>query len=124
MVENHDHIVTELANEHRELLRRLSEANADLVERVHQLGLSLSYDHESDEFLCIIGEPVEAATISIDNILFFRYDPETLKIVGFGILGLRAHRGKSELLERIAPYDPIAVARTMAGEAARALAGV
>jgi hypothetical protein len=65
--------------------------------------------------LCTLGKPVEAATISIGNSVFFRYDLETLKIVGFGVLGLRAHRGENATLDRLASrvlLDP--------GEAAQA----
>jgi hypothetical protein len=113
-------ILVELQKEHHELLQRLIAANNDLEERVHQLGLDVFYDHDTDELLCIIGKPVEAATVSIDNMLFFRYDVETLKIVGFGILGLRVHRGKNELLDRIAAY--VLTEPGMAAQAARALA--
>lgn len=70
---------------------RIVMANADLRERLERLDLRVSYDEEFDIFLLAIGDPQEAITEEIDDGhgLQLRLDPETLKIVGFEVMGFR-----------------------------------
>jgi hypothetical protein len=110
-----EQILETLRAEHRQFVQELLDANKDLVERADRLGLDVNYDHENDELLCTIDKPVEAATVSIANTVYFRYDPDTLRIVGFGVLGLRAHAGRSEAMDRL-----IARALLSPGDAAQA----
>ncbi len=64
-------------------------AHNDLSQRVVETGFNVWYDHAIDDLLLTIGSSVEAATIPIGDWLYVRYEPDTLKIVGFGVLGLR-----------------------------------
>ncbi len=67
------------------------EANADLEERVGKLDVRISYDEEFDIFLIAFGRSTRAITEEIRDGLYARVDPESLKIVGFEILGFRRH---------------------------------
>ncbi|MCH7811492.1 MAG: DUF2283 domain-containing protein [Chloroflexi bacterium] len=67
-------------------------ANSDLEERLGSLNIVVTYDAEFDIFLLSLGEPQPAITeeISSGHGLQVRLDPETLKIVGFEILGFQS----------------------------------
>lgn len=97
-----EQIVETLRQQHHQFLVRLAAANDDLAERARRFGLDVHYDYLNDELLCTLGRPAESGTVSIGNTAFFRYDLDTLKIVGFGVLGLRAHRGENATLDRLA----------------------
>lgn len=57
------------------------------------------YDSEDDTLIVYIGENQEALSPSIENELFLRVDPDTLKIVGAELLHFRDHmRDRSDLL--------------------------
>jgi hypothetical protein len=68
----------------------LRDANQDLVERVPLLGATIYYDPGDDWFILSIGEPSEAATIEVNDVLNLRYDPATWKIRALEIPRLRA----------------------------------
>lgn len=93
-------IVETLRREHDHFVAELLAANEDLAEHAGD-GLDVYYDHESDELSVTIGPIVEAATVSVANTLFLRYDVDSLRIVGFGVLGLRAHQGENEAVDRL-----------------------
>ena len=67
-------------------------ANSDLEERLGSLNVVVTYDAEFDIFLLSLGEPQPAITeeVSSGHGLQVRLDPETLKIVGFEILGFQS----------------------------------
>lgn len=75
----------------RSIEQEIIAANADLEERLRHLGVRVTYDDEFDIFLLAIGEPQEAMTEEVEDGhgLQIRVDPETLKIVGFEIMGFR-----------------------------------
>lgn len=114
-----EHILATLRAEHHQFMADLMRANEDFPERAERLGLDVHYDHQSDELMCTIGKPVEAGTISIGNTVFFRYDLDTLKFVGFGVLGFRAHLGENEAIDRLSgrvlrsPADAARAARDL-----------
>lgn len=117
------------------IAEKIMVANADLRERLEALDLRVSYDEEFDIFLIAIGDPQEAITEEIDGAhgLQFRVDPETLKIVGFEIMGFRkrylaAHPEFMPHFQALFKKEPIekreipASERKQAQEALRALA--
>lgn len=78
---------------HDDALRAIFAANADredLERRMRVEGLTASYDRDSDTLIIRIGKPREATTESIANRLLLRVDPDTLKYVGFEVLGFKA----------------------------------
>src|SRR3712207_1863401 len=54
-----------------------------------------------DDLLLTIGPTIEAATLSVGDWMYARYDPDTLKIVGLGVLGLRASRAHTPEFARM-----------------------
>ena len=78
-----------LEREHREWLAEIRAANSDLEERLGALGITLDYDDERDILFCRFGPPTEALTESVDDLVYVRVDPDTLKIVGLEILHAR-----------------------------------
>jgi hypothetical protein len=71
--------------EHAASLREVSAANRDLALRLTTLSVQVRHDRDDDTFVLTIGEPQEAITESVRNRLFYRLDPDTLKIVGIEI---------------------------------------
>jgi uncharacterized protein YuzE len=78
-----------LEREHAAYLRRIMAANGDFAERATTLGARAEYDRDQDTLSISIGPAVEASAESIDNRVFISVDPETLKIVGIDVMGLR-----------------------------------
>jgi hypothetical protein len=81
--------MTGLTDEHLAFVKQIMAANDDLMERMQALNYQTTYDHEDDYFEVTIGGPTEAETTTLNNTLFLRFDPDTLKLVGFGILGFQ-----------------------------------
>ncbi|HTE85395.1 MAG TPA: hypothetical protein VK821_11740 [Dehalococcoidia bacterium] len=86
-----DKAVRELQEEHVRSLEELIAANRDLGQRVLQLGVTAVLDRDDDVLILTIGKPQEAVAESIDNTLYFRADPRSLKIVGLELRGFRGH---------------------------------
>lgn len=64
-------------------------ANRDLRERMESSQIDIGYDAEFDMLLITIGAPQEAITEEIDDQLYVRLDPESLKIVGFTVTAFK-----------------------------------
>ncbi len=79
-----------LEREHAEWLQRIWAANTDLAERMARLGVTSDLDTKTDILLVTIGNPQEALTEGVDDWLWLRIDPDTLKIVGFEVLHAQA----------------------------------
>ncbi len=75
----------QLAEEHAASLREVAAANRDLRSRLTELSVRVLHDRDDDTFILTIGEPQEAITESVRNRLYYRLDPDTLKIVGIEI---------------------------------------
>lgn len=106
-----DQVMEALDREHLAVLARIRAANADLQERLESLGVTVSYDREDDVLMLLFGRPEEAMSESIDNTLLLRVHPETLKIVGVEVVGLRAH-----LADRPDLFDLFLDAMEMSGD--------
>src|SRR6266566_4837556 len=86
-----DNDVRELQVEHLRSIEQLIAANRDLGQRVLQLGVTAVLDRDDDVLILTIGRPQEAVAESIDNTLYFRADPKSLKIVGVELCRFRSH---------------------------------
>ncbi|MDA0733246.1 MAG: DUF2283 domain-containing protein [Chloroflexi bacterium] len=65
----------------------VGKANFDLLERLIGLGAEIAYDEDSDVLFITIGhEPNEAVTEHLIDTIYYRIDPDSLKIVGITIL--------------------------------------
>ncbi|HEY7067424.1 MAG TPA: DUF2283 domain-containing protein [Chloroflexota bacterium] len=82
--------MTALAKEHHEWLLSILAANDDLAERIEALGVSMDYDEEDDALFVNFGPLVEALTESVNGVVYVRVDPDTLKIYGVEVWGVRA----------------------------------
>ena len=78
-------VMKTIAAEYDAARRRVVAENGDLSERILAAGAVLYYDPEDDWFLLSIGEPGEAVTLEIDDVLSLRLDPATWKVVGVEI---------------------------------------
>jgi hypothetical protein len=87
-------------------------ANADFEERAGQLGVTFTYDADDDTLMIDVGPRLPSLTHDIDGVRLVRIDPNSLKIVGFDIVGLKANIG--ELPELVDVFV------ALAGESARA----
>jgi len=65
--------------------KELLKANEDFDKRLRKSAITIAYDAEHDMLLVTIGNPQEAITEQIDDRLYARIDPDSLKIVGFTI---------------------------------------
>jgi hypothetical protein len=81
--------VERLEAEQRAWLREVLAHNEDLEERVRVRGIRSFYDEANDLLSVSFGAPEPASTESVDDVLYLRVAPETLKIVGIEILGVR-----------------------------------
>ncbi|MBM2811672.1 MAG: hypothetical protein HW416_2431 [Chloroflexi bacterium] len=115
--------VKDLIAKHVASVRTVIDANLDLQERLASLSLCVVHDREDDLFTLTIGEPQEAVTESVRNRLYFRVDPDTLKIVGIEIPHVSARLNDDPLLEGfLRRFLPLAgPEQTPAIEAAREL---
>jgi hypothetical protein len=77
------------ATEHAGKLAELLAANWDLADRLQALGARAVYDAEYDLLYVPIGEPAEAITDSIDNVVGLRVEPVSRKLLGFEIVSVR-----------------------------------
>ena len=76
--------------EERELtLKEILQANNDLDVRLESELIDVTYDDEFDIFVVAIGEQRPSATEELADGLQLRFDPVTLKISAFEILGFR-----------------------------------
>jgi hypothetical protein len=128
-------LMQELRRRHDSALRAIAAANADRDEferRLRDEGVTAYYDRDDDVLIVQIGKPVEATTESIANCLLLRVDPDTLKYVGFEILGFNAlmRERPKEIEPFLKALDEMAAALTTgphqpspreAGELARGL---
>ena len=64
-------------------------ANRDLKERMESSQIDIGYDAEFDMLLVTIGSAQEAITEQIDDQVYIRLDPETLKIVGLTVTAFK-----------------------------------
>ena len=64
-------------------------ANRDLKRRLSKSEFDLAYDAEHDILMVTIGVPQEAITEQIEDHVFCRLDPDTLKVVGFSITAFK-----------------------------------
>jgi len=85
-----EQLVQKLRAERNQLLQQIVAANADIDQRIRELGVTVCYDREDDVLLISIGAHTEAITESIEPGRLARLDPETLKIVGLEVLGFVA----------------------------------
>lgn len=83
--------VEQLRQQHADVLTRIAEANQDLNERARELPVRAEYDLDDDTLILAIGEEQEALSPSVDNELFLRVDPDTLKIIGVELLHFSDH---------------------------------
>lgn len=60
--------------------------NLDLSQRVLAEGITFAYHQANDVLVVTIGHPSEAITEPLLDNIFYRTDPETLKIVGIEIV--------------------------------------
>jgi hypothetical protein len=74
---------------HQAELRAIAAGNDDLGERARELGVTVTYDREDDLLTLTLGPAREAVTESVDNTLYVRVNPETRKILGFEVSGVR-----------------------------------
>jgi len=74
-----------LVEEHIDSVKKIIASNLDLQDRLASGSLCVMYDRDEDLFLLTIGEPQEAVTESVRNRLYFRVDPDSLRIVGIEI---------------------------------------
>jgi hypothetical protein len=104
--------LNQLEREHGAYLRRIMEANADFAERATALGARAEYNRDEDMLSISVGPVTEASAESIDNYVFISVEPETLKIVGIDVMGVRdllvAPPPEAEPLARA--LEPIAAA--------------
>jgi hypothetical protein len=84
-----EELMHHLEAEHAEMIRAIVAANHDLAARSHSLGVRAEYDPDEDAISVTIGPTVETSTESVDNRFYFSVEPETLKIVGIDIFGVR-----------------------------------
>ncbi len=75
----------DLTKLHAESMREILDLNRDLEQRLSTLSVSMLHDRDDDLFILTIGEAQEAITESVGNLLYFRLEPDTLKIVGIEI---------------------------------------
>ena len=78
------------AREHAVWLRQVMAANNDLAERLDALGITVDYDDEDDALYLNIGPPTEALTTPVADEVYYRVEPDTLKIVGVECWSFRA----------------------------------
>lgn len=109
-------LIEGLRREHAMWLLEILNANQDFEQRVSAAGgFTVEYDPADDLLMLTLGRPVDAATETFGNVIAVRYDPDSLKIVGLEILGLRANMLKRPEFSRLyeqAVRDPEAAART------------
>jgi hypothetical protein len=84
-----EELMQQLQAEHAEMIRAIVDANRDLVTRSQSLGVHAVYDPGEDAISVTIGPAIEASTESVDNRIYFSVEPDTLKIVGIDIFGVR-----------------------------------
>jgi len=98
--------------EHNEALQEILKANEDLADRMRSLSYHMLYDREDDTLTVTFGEPEEAITESSANRMYLRFEPETLKIVGFEIphvsKRLKDDRILGDMLRSILPKADLA----------------
>jgi uncharacterized protein YuzE len=82
--------MTMLEQEHRAWLPRILATNEDLADRIQALGVSVDYDEDDDALFIYFGPPVEALTESVNGVVYIRVDPDTLKIYGVEVWGVRS----------------------------------
>ncbi len=70
---------------HEEMLRRIIRANTDLHERVASLPVRMVYEADDDVLYIDFGDPQPSATESVENSLYLRVHPETLKLHGIEV---------------------------------------
>lgn len=89
-------------------LTEILEANHDLESRLKSELLSVTYDDEFDIFMVTIGDPRPCATEDVADGLQIRYDPQSLKVSAFEILGFRNRYLKKhpEFLENYQALHP------------------
>jgi len=64
--------------------------NINLTDRLLSEGVTIAYDEDGDTLFITIGHPREAITEQIVDGLFYRIDPETLKVIGCIIIGFES----------------------------------
>src|SRR5438874_107101 len=90
MDENPTTSLADLQQQYDAAAAHLGAANHDFVDRVQILGATAYYDPEDDWFILSIGEPAEAVTIEVNDVLNLRYDPSSWKIRAIEIPSVRA----------------------------------
>jgi hypothetical protein len=84
-----EELMQQLQAEHAEMIRAIVDANQDLATRSQLLGVRAEYDSDEDVISVTIGPVVEASTESVDNRFYLSVEPDSLKIVGIDIFGVR-----------------------------------
>ena len=64
--------------------------NMDLTKRLFSEGVTIAYDEDGDTLFITIGNPNDAITEQIVDGLFYRINPETLKVIGCIIIGFES----------------------------------
>ena len=93
--------------ERKELFRHVQEANSDIVERIHALGLYFELDPEEDSVIVYLGETIRPAITETfdDDPIYVRLDPETYKIVGFEVLEFSKRLKESPVVKKL--FGPV-----------------
>ena len=75
-------MMVDLKAAHDAMLRRIIDANTDLRERLTTLPVQMVYEADEDVLYVDFGDPQPSATESVENSLYLRVHPETLKLHG------------------------------------------
>lgn len=68
----------------------IAKANVDLAERLLNEGVSIAYDEDGDTLFLTIGEGGEAVSDQMVDGIYFRINPDTLKVVGCVIVAFKS----------------------------------
>jgi hypothetical protein len=97
-------------------LEKVAEANFDILERLDKWGAGITYDEDSDVLLINIGhKPNEAITEHLIDTIYYRIDPDSLKIVGLTILEFMSNILAKNRLAQVAFGDDFSNLRAKGG---------
>ena len=80
-----------MATQKTELLTKLREANQDFFSGQPTAPTEMDYDEAEDVLYISVGEPRLALTLNVGDGLMLRYEPETMKLVGFTVTSFQEH---------------------------------
>jgi hypothetical protein len=114
-------LIDSMRADYQALITEIVDANQDLKERLIGSRLDVVYDSEEDMFFITIGDRVEALTETVNNTILLRYDPDTLKIVGIGAMGVKSNVPEASKVRKMyhlvldAPGEVADVVRELVG---------